>query len=147
MNNVVEVKFKKLTEFATIPKYTREHDACLDLYYGLNVTAVIQPNETKILSTGISMEIPEGYEGRVRGRSGLALYYGYSVHHGTIDHLYRGDLGVIISNISHRPIIIERGDRIAQLSINPVFKVAVLEVKELSLNNERGENGFGSSGK
>lgn len=140
-----EVKFKKLSDNAVIPKYTRENDACLDLYCAKETSIIC--GETKIVPTDLAIELPKGFEARVRGRSGLASK-GLQVHHGTIDEEYRGNIGVIITNTngtvgSHT---FKVGDRIAQFSITPVFPIMVLEAKELS-DTTRGEAGFGSSDK
>ena len=139
----VELKFKKLTDTAIPFKYSREGDACMDMY--ADSDAVIYPHETVIIKTGIAVEIPEGFEGIVRGRSGLASQ-GISVHIGTIDETYRGDIGVIVTNNSMQVFGIHKGNRIAQFTVKPVYPVHLTEVEELS-ETERGEQGYGSSGK
>ena len=139
----VELKFKKLTDTAIPFKYSREGDACMDMY--ADSDAVIYPHETVIIKTGIAVEIPEGFEGIVRGRSGLASQ-GISVHIGTIDETYRGDIGVIITNNSMQVFGIHKGNRIAHFTVKPVYPVHLTEVEELS-ETERGEQGYGSSGK
>ena len=139
----VEVRFKKLSSTATIPQYTRQADACLDLTSDVDIT--ISHEATLMVSTGIAMEIPSGYEGRVRGRSGLSSK-GIHAHHGTIDEEYRGEVKVIVTNNSGQAYTIRKGDRIAQFSVSPVYRIMVLEAKELS-DTERGSNGFGSSDK
>lgn len=136
------VKFKKLVPDAVPFAYSREEDACMDMYSVKNW--VILPRETKIIPTGIAVEIPHGYEGIVRGRSGLASK-GISVHVGTVDETYRGDVGVIITNNTYEPFEIKKGNRIAQFTVKPVLKVELEEVDELS-STERGTNGYGSSG-
>lgn len=136
------VKFKKLVPDAVPFAYSREEDACMDMYSVKNW--VILPRETKIVPTGIAVEIPHGYEGIVRGRSGLASK-GISVHVGTVDETYRGDVGVIITNNTYEPFEIKKGNRIAQFTVKPVLKVELEEVDELS-STERGTNGYGSSG-
>lgn len=139
----VKVKFKKLTDTATLFRYSREGDACMDMYADMD--AVLYPHETVIIKTGIAVEIPEGFEGIVRGRSGLATQ-GINVHIGTIDATYRGDVGVIVTNNSLQLFGIHKGNRIAQFTVKPVYPVHLIEVKELS-ETERGEQGYGSSGK
>ncbi len=139
----VEVKFKKLTDTAIPFKYSREGDACMDMYADMD--AVLYPHETVIIKTGIAVEIPEGFEGIVRGRSGLATQ-GINVHIGTIDATYRGDVGVIVTNNSLQLFGIHKGNRIAQFTVKPVYPVHLIEVEELS-ETERGEQGYGSSGK
>lgn len=139
----VKVKFKKLTDTATLFRYSREGDACMDMYADMD--AVLYPHETVIIKTGIAVEIPEGFEGIVRGRSGLATQ-GINVHIGTIDATYRGDVGVIVTNNSLQLFGIHKGNRIAQFTVKPVYPVHLIEVEELS-ETERGEQGYGSSGK
>lgn len=139
----VNVKFKKLTNTAIPFAYSREGDACMDMYADMD--AVLYPHETVIIKTGIAVEIPEGFEGIVRGRSGLATQ-GINVHIGTIDAAYRGDVGVIVTNNSLQLFGIHKGNRIAQFTVKPVYPVHLTEVEELS-ETERGEQGYGSSGK
>ena len=139
----VKVKFKKLTDTAITFKYSREGDACMDMYADMD--AVLYPHETVIIKTGIAVEIPEGFEGIVRGRSGLATQ-GINVHIGTIDATYRGDVGVIVTNNSLQLFGIHKGNRIAQFTVKPVYHVHLTEVEELS-ETVRGEQGYGSSGK
>ena len=138
-----EVRFKKLYESATVPKYTRASDACLD--FTCSIDFDILPGETQIVPTGLAIQLPQGFEGRVRGRSGLSAR-GIHVHHGTIDEEYRGEIGIIMTNNTDERLHFKKGDRIAQFSICPVFKIMVLEVEELT-ETERGTNGFGSSDK
>lgn len=139
----MKVKFKKLSSKAIPFTYSRENDACMDMYAVDNFTTIL-PKETVIVHTGIAVEIPSGYEGVVRGRSGLAAK-GISVHVGTIDETYRGDVGVIMTNHSDEPFYIEKGNRIAQFTVKPVLRVELEEVQELS-STERGTQGYGSSG-
>jgi dUTP pyrophosphatase len=108
---------------------------------------VIRPLERALVSTGIAIELPEGYEAQIRPRSGLALKKGVTVLNspGTIDHDYRGEIKVILINLSDKEVVIEKGERIAQMVIAPVLKVEVVEVKELS-NTQRQDGGFGSTG-
>lgn len=139
----VSVKFKKLTNTAIPFKYSRDGDACMDIYADMD--ACINPGETVIVKSGIAVEIPEGFEGIVRGRSGLASQ-GISVHLGTIDETYRGDVGVIVTNNSLQTFGIHKGNRIAQFTVKPVYPVQLVEADELT-DTERGEQGYGSSGK
>ena len=139
----LDIKFKKLTDTAIPFKYSRVGDACMDMYADMD--ACISPNETIIIKTGIAVEIPKGFEGLVRGRSGLASR-GIHVHLGTIDHTYRGDVGVIVTNNSLQVAYIHKGNRIAQFTVKPVYPIHLTEVEELS-ETERGEQGYGSSGK
>lgn len=138
----MNVKFKKLDNKAIPFSYSRENDACMDVYSVENLT--LMPKETRIVHTGIAVEVPTGYEGIVRGRSGLASK-GISVHFGTIDETYRGDVGIIMTNNTMSPFTIEIGNRIAQFTVKPVLRIELEEVKELS-DTERGTQGYGSSG-
>ena len=139
---MIRVKFKKLIDYAIPFKYTREGDACMDMYSVEDTT--IEPNNTEIVSTGIALEIPIGFEGIVRGRSGLASK-GIHVHIGTIESSYRGDIGIIITNTTNKSFSINRGDRIAQFTVKPVNNI-LMEESEVLSETERGANGFGSSG-
>jgi len=138
----MKVKFTKLTDTAIPFSYSRENDACMDIYSDMD--CALLPKQTMIIHSSIAVEIPSGYEGIVRGRSGLAAK-GISVHLGTIDETYRGDVGVIMTNHSNEPFFIEKGNRIAQFTVKPVLRVELEEVSELS-STERGTQGYGSSG-
>lgn len=144
---MIQINFKKLHEHAIPFKYNYENDACMDVYALEDI--IIKRNETLIIRTGIAIELPKGFEGRVRGRSGLSSN-GLLVHQGIIDEGYRGDIGVIITNIGYKGTSsgnfrINSGDRIAQFSIHPVYKIHLIETDTLS-NSIRGTNGYGSSG-
>lgn len=139
---MIKVKFKKLIDYAIPFKYTREGDACMDMYSVEDT--IIEPNSTKIISTGIALEIPTGFEGIVRGRSGLASK-GIHVHIGTIESSYRGNIGIIITNTTNKPFLINKGDRIAQFTVKSVNNILMKESEILS-KTERGTDGFGSSG-
>ena len=139
---MIRVKFKKLIDYAIPFKYTREGDACMDMYSVEDTT--IEPNSTEVISTGITLEIPTGFEGIVRGRSGLASK-GIHVHIGTIESSYRGDIGIIITNTTNKSFSINKGDRIAQFTVKPVNNI-LMEESEVLSETERGANGFGSSG-
>ena len=139
---MINVKFKKLSPNAIPFSYSREQDACMDMY-ALEGTTILA-GTTKIISTGIAVEIPQGYEGLVRGRSGLASK-GITAHLGTIDETYRGDVGMIISNHTSAPFAVEAGMRLAQFTVKPVYHIELEEVEELS-DTSRGSNGYGSSG-
>jgi len=143
------VKFKKNHPDAVIPQYKTNGSAGMDLHFIIpdNYSErILRPRQPVLLSTGLNVEISEGYEGQVRSRSGLALK-GVVVANspGTIDSDYRGPLGVILVNISPESITISHLDRIAQLVIAPVSKAIIEEVTKLS-ETERGEKGFGSTG-
>ena len=139
---MINVKFKKLNPNAIPFSYSREQDACMDMY-ALEGTTILA-GTTKIISTGIAVEIPQGYEGLVRGRSGLASK-GITAHLGTIDETYRGDVGMIIANHTNADFKVEAGMRLAQFTVKPVYHIQLEEVEELS-DTSRGSNGYGSSG-
>lgn len=127
-----------------IPKKAHDSDAGYDLVSDMD--CVIQPRLTALISTGTKLELPPGYEGQVRSRSGLAYRKSVFVLNspGTIDPDYRGDVGVILQNLSTEPFVIKKGDRIAQLVIG---KIVESEMVQESINEtKRGANGFGSTG-
>lgn len=119
----------------------------MDLRAAVAEDVTLAPGERRLISTGIRIAIPEGYEGQVRPRSGLALRHGIGMVNspGTIDPDYRGVVRVILINHGHEPFAIRRGDRIAQLVIAPVMRAQWVEVPELP-DTERGAGGFGHSG-
>lgn len=139
----IPVKVKKLKENAIVPKYAREGDAAMDLYSCEDY--VVPPKKRQLVSTGISMELPEGYWSNIRGRSGLALKKGISILGGVIEHGYRGEYGVIVYNTGEEDFVISAGDRVAQLVIAPVATAVVEVVEELS-ETTRGDGAFGSTG-
>ena len=140
---MVKVKFKKLNKEAIPFRYSREDDACMDIYANENV--YVFAGKTVQVKTGIAVEVPEGYEGIIRGRSGLACDAIFA-HTGTIDEQYRGEVLVILTNHSPYLYEVKKGERIAQFTIKPVYKIELEEVEELS-DSERGDKGFGSSGR
>lgn len=121
--------------------------AGLDLRAAVDGELVIEPGARALVPTGLRVAIPEGYEGQVRPRSGLAWRHGLTLPNtpGTIDCDYRGEVRVILLNTGREPVTVRRGDRIAQLVIGPVVRARFEEVAELDAT-ERGERGFGSSG-
>lgn len=140
------VKITKLDPTVELPRYAYAGDAGLDLR--ANATLDIAPFERALIPTGLAIAIPEGYAGFVQPRSGRALKEGLSMANtpGLIDAHYRGELKVIAVNLdAHTPIHIERGERIAQLVIQPVPFVELVEVDALD-ETDRGSGGFGSSG-
>jgi len=139
------LKIKKIDHKAIIPNYAHEGDAGLDLYAIKEL--VLNPGDRGLVHTGIQIELPKNTEAQIRPRSGLALKSGITTLNspGTIDEGYRGEIGVILINHSNEVFTVEQGMKIAQMVIKPVFKVNIIETKELS-ESERNENGFGSSG-
>ncbi len=130
-----------------LPQYMSAHAAWLDLYAANAEPMTVAPGEVQRVPTGLFVEIPVGYEGQVRARSGLALRWGLMLPNapGTIDADYRGELQVIVGNCARAPFTIERGLRFAQLVISPVARVEVVEVAELA-DSDRGAGGFGHTG-
>ncbi len=130
------------------PHYATDLSAGMDLRANIDETITLKPLERRLIPTGLSIALPAGYEAQVRPRSGLAYKNGLTVLNspGTIDADYRGDIGVILINLSNEDFIIEDGERIAQLVVAPYTKVDWNEVTTLS-ETVRGEGGFGSTGK
>ena len=145
MQQAVTVPVKKLDETLAMPAYAYVGDAGLDLRAAED--AVLQPFERKLVACGIAMAIPQGYAGFVVPRSGLAAKKGITVLNapGTIDADYRGEVCVILVNLSSEPFVIERGERIAQLVLAAHERVEWEECESLS-ESDRGEGGFGSTG-
>ena len=142
------VRTKKLCENAVLPKYGTEFAAGADLYACMDAEAVtLAPGETKLIRTGIALEIPAGYAGFVFARSGLASKRGLAPANkvGVIDSDYRGELMVALHNHSGIPQSVENGERIAQLVILPYLAVDFIESDTLD-DTERGAGGFGSTG-
>ena len=144
----MNVKIKKLNENAVIPTYGTEYSAGADLYALTDAALTIPPHSTVMLSTGISIEIPVGYCGLIFARSGLASKRGLAPANkvGVIDADYRGEVKVALHNHTDTPQIVENGERVAQLAIVPFLKAEFTVVDGLS-DTERGEGGFGSTGK
>lgn len=130
-----------------LPSYETAGAAGMDLRAAIAEDLVLQPNSRLAVPTGLVLEIPQGFEGQVRPRSGLALKNGITCLNspGTIDWDYRGEVKVILANLGSEPFTITRGMRIAQLVIAPVTRVVVEEISQLS-ETARGVGGFGSTG-
>ncbi|USK68412.1 dUTP diphosphatase [Peribacillus asahii] len=140
------LKVKKLYSDAKLPFYAHQGDAGMDIYSREETT--IAPGETKLVKTGISIELPQLTEAQIRPRSGLALKHSITVLNtpGTIDEGYRGEIGVILINHGNKDFQVEKDMRIAQMVIKPVIQVELQEVTDSLSNTERGQGGFGSSG-
>lgn len=130
-----------------IPKYESLASAGMDLRANLESSIVLKPMERKIIPTGIFIELPIGFEAQVRPRSGLAAKKGITVLNapGTVDADYRGEIGVILINLSEEDFVVEHGERIAQLVIAKHERIEWVEVGTLS-KTDRGTGGFGSTG-
>jgi dUTP pyrophosphatase len=141
------VRFKRLRAAAVLPRYMTAEAAGMDLVAALDGPLVLGPGERVGVPTGWAMELPAGYEGQVRPRSGLALRSGVTILNapGTIDSDYRGELTVLLVNLGRQPHVIEPGARIAQLVVAPVVEAQVEEVAALS-DTARGSGGFGHTG-
>lgn len=167
-SNLNIVGFKKLNEGAVIPTRAHETDSGFDLY--ANEDVIIYPEETKVIKTNIAVILPEGLEAQVRPRSGITSRTNLRVQLGTIDNGYRGDIGIIVDNISSKntfkelglrridggkenpqtsyqsmSTIIKKGDKIAQLVVQHLPEVISVEVEGDVEETERGENGYGST--
>ena len=142
------VGFKRLSDDAIIPTRAHKTDSGFDLYATENV--IIEPGETKIIPTGIAVQLPKGMEAQVRPRSGVTAKTKLRVQLGTIDNSYTGEIGVIVDNIESRPNYygkhkIRKGDRIAQLVVQHLPQVEAVEIDSLD-ETTRGAGGFGSTG-
>lgn len=139
------LKVKLLNEFAKLPEYAHIGDAGLDLFSTSEL--ILKPGESKLVGTGISIQLPPNTEAQVRPRSGLALKKQITVLNtpGTIDEGYRGEIGVILINHGKNEFKVEVGMKIAQMVIKPVIPVEILQMDELN-ETERNIGGFGSTG-
>jgi dUTP pyrophosphatase len=124
-----------------------EHAAGMDLCTVIDEPVVLAPGERTLLPTGLAMEIPPGYEGQVRPRSGLALKKGIALVNspGTIDADYRGEIGIIMINLGDQPVVFLPGDRVAQLVVAPVTRAVLVEAEILN-DSVRSSGGFGHTG-
>ncbi len=130
-----------------LPAYATPQSAGMDMRANIEAPIVLQPMERRIIPTGLFMALPPGYEAQVRPRSGLALKHGITVLNtpGTIDADYRGELGVLLVNLSAQPFTIEPGERIAQMVIARYEQAEIELVEELD-DTERGAGGYGHTG-
>jgi dUTP pyrophosphatase len=133
-----------------LPSFATRGSAGADLSAAVEKDLVIAPGDRALIPTGFAVAIPEGYEGQIRPRSGLALRHGITLPNspGTIDSDYRGELQVILQNMGDASFVVRRGDRIAQLVISPVVRPSFLEVDQSEALGEtdRGDGGFGHTG-
>lgn len=143
----VKVNIKKLNERAIIPSYGSEYAAGADLYACIEGSVEIKPHETKVIPTGIAIELPLGFAGLIYARSGLATKKGLAPANkvGVVDCDYRGEVKVALHNHSNEVQSVSEGERIAQLVITPYLTAQFTECDELS-QTVRGEGGFGSTG-
>ena len=144
---MTEILIKRLSKNIKLPKYETEGSSGMDLSANLNSNIKIYPGETSIIPTGISVSIPKNFEIQIRPRSGLAAKNQISVLNtpGTIDADYRGEIKVILINLSKKAFVVEKGARIAQMVLSPIEKAKIKEVENLEKTG-RGSGGFGSTG-
>ena len=131
-----------------LPRYMSDGAAGMDIFAAVDADLTIQPQELVLVPSGLAVAIPEGFEGQIRARSGLAVAHGVAVINapGTIDSDYRGEIKVALINLGKKPFTIRRGDRIAQMIINRVYRVH-WDLKEQLDATERNEGGFGHTGR
>ncbi|MCB8932121.1 MAG: dUTP diphosphatase [Chthonomonadaceae bacterium] len=143
--DVVRIEFT-VEPGASLPSYATPGAAGMDLRARTSVT--LEPLQRALVPTGLRMRLPEGYEAQIRPRSGLALRHGISMVNtpGTIDSDYRGEIGVLLVNLGSEKVVFEAGERIAQMVVCPVIRAEVAAVEFLD-ETERGEGGFGSTGR
>ena len=142
------VRFQKLRPGALVPRYMSAGAAGLDLASAADEAITIPPGGRVAVPTGLAFEIPAGFEGQVRPRSGLARKFGITLPNapGTIDSDYRGEVQVLLANLGAEPYVVNPGDRVAQLVIAPV-SIAELEEAESLADSDRGAGGFGHTGR
>lgn len=145
----MELKFKLVDEKIKIkiPKYQSKDSAGMDLCSSSKKDIVIPPFQSQLIPTNLILEIPKGFEGQIRPRSGLALKHNITVLNspGTIDSDYRGEVKVLLYNLGNKDFVVKFGDRIAQLIISKYEKVILKQARKLS-NTKRGKGGYGSTG-
>ena len=139
----MEIKAKKLQPDAKLPRYGHKGDAGLDVFSSIDF--VLEKGRVEAIATGIKVAIPDGYVGLIWDKSGVSLK---GIHRlaGVIDSGYRGEVKVVMINLSEKPFVIEKGMKIAQMLVQPVTMVHVTEAEDLD-GTSRGEDGFGSTGK
>lgn len=143
----IQIRRRDGCEDIPLPTYMSAHAAGMDLRAACDTATTLGPGEVKLVPCGFYVALPEGYEAQIRPRSGLALKHGVIVPNspGTIDADYRGEVCVILANISFQEFVIKRGMRIAQMVVSPVVQAGLFEVDELA-ETERGSGGFGHTG-
>jgi dUTP pyrophosphatase len=146
-NPVLQIEVLPGQEDLGLPAYATEGAAGLDLKAALGEPLTLKPGERGVVPTGLKMAIPLGYEGCVRPRSGLAMKQGLTVTNapGTVDSDYRGEVKVLVINLGQEPVVLKRGDRVAQLLISPVAHAKVVQVDRVD-ETQRGSGGFGHTG-
>ncbi|MFT2010288.1 dUTP diphosphatase [Pontibacter sp. 13R65] len=130
-----------------LPSYQTDHSAGMDLRANLEAPITLEPLQRALIATGLYIELPEGHEAQIRPRSGLAYKHGISIVNspGTIDADYRGEIKVLLVNLSDKPFVVEDGERIAQMVVARYERIALVEAQELT-DTVRGAGGYGSTG-
>jgi len=143
----IYIKRLKKNHPISLPQYMTEGSSGMDLFAFLEEEVILLPGERRLIPTGISVAIPEGFEGQIRPRSGLAIQKGIGLVNGpgTIDSDYRGEMGILLINFGNDPFTIHNGERIAQMVISRVFRSILVEVDDLP-PTQRQEGGFGHTG-
>ena len=143
----INIKRKESAKDLPIPAYATQGSSGVDLYADVENNITISPGEIKLISCGIYIELPEGYEAQVRPRSGLALKHGITLVNtpGTIDSDYRGLINLIMINLGKNDFLVQRGHRLAQMVIREVTRAEFIETEEL-VETERAHGGFGHTG-
>jgi dUTP pyrophosphatase len=143
----IHLKRLKKEHPVSLPQYMTEGSSGMDLFASLEKEVTLEPGERRLIPTGISVAIPDGFEGQIRPRSGLAIQKGIGIVNapGTIDADYRGEIGVLLINLGREPFTIRDGDRIAQMVISQVLRVTLEEVDDLPPTRRQG-GGFGHTG-
>ena len=141
---LITIQIKRLRPDIILPAYKHPHDAGLDIFSP--EAFILQPGERRHVPVGWSLALPPGYVALIWGRSGLASKHGITCLGGVIEWTYRGEYRVVLLNTGNEPLEVKIGDRIAQVLIQPIVEATLEEVEELS-SSERGEGGFGSSGR
>jgi len=144
---MTEILIKRLSKYINLPRYETEGSSGMDLSANINSNIEIEPGDSTIIPTGISVSIPKNFEIQIRPRSGLAAKNQISVLNtpGTIDADYRGEIKVILINLGKKKFVVEKGSRIAQMVLCPIAKAKIREVENLE-KTDRGSGGFGSTG-
>ena len=145
---MVKILVKKFDKHIKLPIYKTSGSSGMDLAAYIKKKITIYPGRTAMIPTGIAVAVPKNYEIQIRPRSGLAAKNGISILNtpGTIDSDYRGEIKIILINLSKKPFIVESGDRVAQIILCPIVRGKIKEVKNLP-KTLRGKGGFGSTGK
>ena len=143
----MKIKIQKIRPNAILPDYQTELSAGMDLHACIDESIILKPRERRMIPTGISIELPAGFEAQVRARSGMSIKFGITMVNGvgTIDGDYRGEIGALVINLSEEDFEVEPDMRIAQLVVAKYEKIEWNEVKKLS-ETARGKGGFGSTG-